>query len=191
MAMKPRWMPDINEDLDAEFSYWKTQFVVSAWAAVGTAIAMALLIAAWPQGTRYSELHDFARQIWPLFVECAFWLGFLLGLLWGAAKRAGSMLSGTLPWKPRNQMSTRAATARQFGHWAIFTALAGSFLWISLQFPLPAEASTASFFSALALLMQTCLWSAAVFALIAIAGREHLVVGNRAAVIRTRSRHDD
>lgn len=179
MATKPWWIPAINEDVDAEFSFWKKQFVHSAWTAVVTAFIVALLIAVWPQGSGNSELRDFARQIWPLFVECAFWLGFLLGLLWGAAKRAGTILSGTLPWQPRNRLSVRAAATRQFGQWAMFTALAASFLWISVQFGLPGEPSTAPLFTTLTLLMHTCLWFAAMFAVAAVAGRERFAVDNR------------
>lgn len=187
---KPWWMPAINEDVEAEFFFWKKHFIISIWMAVGTALSAAFLIAVWPPGSGNSELRDFARQIWPLFVECAFWLGFLLGLLWGAAKRAGSALSGTLPWQPHQRLSARAATSRQFGQWAMFTALAGCLLWISLQFGTPGQASTAAFFSTLTLLMHTCLWSAAVFGVIAIAGRERLVFDNR-KLDRTSRRMDD
>lgn len=179
MATKPWWIPAINEDVDAEFSFWKEQFVQSAWAAVGTAVTVALLIGIWPQGNGNSELRDFARQIWPLFVECAFWLGFLLGLLWGAAKRAGTALSGTLPWLPRHRLSNRAAATRQFGQWAIFTGLAASFLWISVQFGVPGEPRTAPFFTILTLLMHTCLWFSAMFAVAAVAGRERMAVDDR------------
>ncbi|GAB3553151.1 hypothetical protein GCM10027343_39620 [Noviherbaspirillum agri] len=176
MATKPWWIPEINEDVEAEFSFWKEHFVFSIWTAVSAAVAVAFLIAVWPQGSGNNELRDFARQIWPLFVECAFWLGFLLGLMWGAAKRAGSALSGTLPWFPRQRLSARAAASRQFGQWAMFAALASCFLWISVQFEPPGQASTASLFSALSLLMHTCLWFAAVFAIGAVAGRERLVL---------------
>jgi len=179
MATKPWWIPTINEDVDAEFSFWKTQFVHSAWTAVVTALTVALLIAVWPEGSGNAELRGFARQIWPLFVECGFWLGFLLGLLWGAAKRAGTLLSGTLPWLPRHQLSARAAATRHFGQWAIFAALAASFLWVSVQFRMPGEPSTAPFFTGLTLLMNTCLWFAAMFSVAAVAGREHITAGNR------------
>ncbi|HZW11587.1 MAG TPA: hypothetical protein VFF81_00155 [Noviherbaspirillum sp.] len=176
MAKKTWWMPTINEDVEAEFSFWKKHFVLSIWIAVGAALAVAFLIAVWPPGSGNAELRDFARQIWPLFVECAFWLGFLLGLMWAAAKRAGSALSGTLPWLPRRLLSARAAASRQFGQWAMFTALASCLLWISIQFRTPEQAGTAAFFSTLSLLMQTCLWFAAMFAIAAVAGRERLVL---------------
>lgn len=190
MAKKSWWIPAINEDVEAEFSFWKKHFVISIWVAVGTAFSVAFLIAFWPAGSVNDELRDFARQIWPLFVECAFWLGFLLGLLWGAAKRAGSALSGTLPWLPPQLLSARAAASRQFGQWAMFTALAGCLLWISVQFGTPGQASTAAFFSTLTLLMHTCLWSAAVFGIVAIAGRERLIL-DRNKLDRTPKHRED
>lgn len=162
----------INDDVDAEFSYWKDQFVFSAWLAVGFAGAAAAAIALWPEDGGNSALRSFTRQLWPVFVECAFWLGFLLGLLWGAAKRAGSVLSGTMPWLPQHRLTRRAAAARFSGQWAVFFALAASLLWVTRQFISPGAAATAVLFSTLTLLLQVCLWSAAACLLAAIAGRE-------------------
>lgn len=190
MATKPWWIPEINQDVDAEFNFWKTQFVHSAWMAVGVAVVVAFLIAVWPPGDGSSGLREFARDIWPLFVECGFWLGFLVGLLWSAAKRAGSALSGTLPWLPSQKLSARAAASRQFGQWAMFAALAGSLLWISVQFEPLWEARTAPVFTALTMLMQASLASAAVFAVIAIAGRESFAIPSR-DVQQSRHRPDD
>lgn len=164
----------INDDVEAEFSFWKSHFLLSVWMATGSALVAGTLIALWPQDAGSAELRSFVRQVWPLFVECAFWLGFLLGLLWGAAKRLGCGLSGTLPWQPRQQMSRRTATARLFGHWASGLALAGMFLWIAAQLAHlapPGDDSPAVFLSALQPLAQASFWCAALFATATLAIR--------------------
>lgn len=106
----------INDDVDAEFSYWKSQLLFAAAIATGFAIAAGIAIGLWPQGSGNAEMRDFVRNLWTLFVECAFWLGFLLGLLRGAAKRIVASLSGTLPWQSARPRPQRAVSARFFGH---------------------------------------------------------------------------
>ena len=163
---------NINEDVDAEFNYWKEQFLFSVWTAIGFALATGILIILWPDGIGNSELRNFVRDFWTLFIECVFWLGFLLGLLWGAAKRIGSSLSATLPWQSIHQISPRAATARFFGQWASCLALAGIFLWLTQQLGSRADAYVASLFSFLTPLITTCFVSSAIFSGVAVIRRE-------------------
>ncbi|HJV73603.1 MAG TPA: hypothetical protein VJ654_05235 [Noviherbaspirillum sp.] len=163
---------NINEDVDAEFNYWKDQFLVSVWMATGFALAIGTMIAFWPIDSGNAELRNFVRDFWTLFIECAFWFGFLLGLLWGAAKRIGSGLSATLPWQSIEQLSSRAATARFFGQWASGLALGGIFLWLTQQFGSRADAYVASLFAFLTPLITACLVSSAIFAGFAIIRRE-------------------
>lgn len=163
---------NINEDVDAEFNYWKERFLFSVWSAIAFTLATATMILFWPNGSGSSELRNFVRDFWTLFIECAFWFGFLLGLLWGAAKRIGSSLSATLPWQSMDQLSSRAATARFFGQWASGLALAGIFLWLTQQLGARADANLASFFAFLTPLITACFTSSAIFAGIAIVRRE-------------------
>ena len=162
----------INDDVDAEFLYWKNQFLFSAYAATGSAVTVGIMIALWPEGTGNAEVREFVRNLWTLFAECAFWFGFLAGLLWAAAKRIGSGLARTLPWQPARQLSPRATTARFFGQWAASFALAGIFLWITAQFGSAVDASVAGMFAALTPFIDACFGSAAIFATITLIRRE-------------------
>lgn len=173
----------INDDVEAEFSFWKSHFLLSAWMAAGFALVGGTLIAIWPQDAGSAELRGFVQRVWPLFVEFAFWLGFLLGLLWGAARRLGCGLSGTLPWQPRQQMSKGTATARLFGHWASGLALAGLFLWIAArlaQLVPPGDDGPAFFLAALQPLAQASFWCAALFAAATLALRLRAASSGRA-----------
>lgn len=170
-ATRLRW-PAINDDVDAEFDYWKAEFVFSAWMAVGFGVAAGVLIALWPQPAGNAEVHAFVRSLWTLFVECAFWLGFLLGLLWGAAKRFSSALSGVLPWQPWQRMTKRAAIARRAGQWGCWFALTGTCVWIAAQFAATVSGEVAPLGSVLASLAHFCFALAAIGAAIAVAGRE-------------------
>lgn len=128
----------INEDVEAEFLYWKKQFVSAAWTAVGFAVATGLAIAAWPTGTGDPEMRAFARHFWTLLAECMFWLGFLLGLLWAGAKRFGSAFSGTLPWQSKREIGRGLSRARLFGQWAVGLFLLGVGFWLTGKFVLMA-----------------------------------------------------
>lgn len=167
----------INENVDAEFEYWKSQLVHAAWTATGFAVAACGVIAFWPQGSGDPELRGFARQFWTLFAECAFWSGFLLGLLWGAAKRLGAALAGTLPWQPPQQLGNRAATARVFGQAAVGFAMAGVFLWITGRLARLGEAGAAMSWFDPVPLMQACAGAAVVFAAVAVIGRDRRAAG--------------
>lgn len=172
MMMGPLRWPAINDDVGAEFSYWKSQFVFSLWMATGFAVGAGMLILIWPPGSGSSQLRAFVRDFWPLFVECAFWLGFLIGLLWGAAKRLGSGLSGIFPWQPRDRLSRKAVIARLSGQWASCLALAGIFLWITQKFIAASNVGMATLSADLTPLVQACLLAGAALATVALIGRE-------------------
>lgn len=91
--------PAINEDVDAEFRYWKDQLVVSVGFAVALALAAGFAIALWPQTPANVQALAFAREFWVLLTEGAFWLGFAIGLLRGALLRLLSPLLGRPPWQ--------------------------------------------------------------------------------------------
>lgn len=91
--------PAINEDVDAEFRYWKDQLVVSVGFAVVLALAAGFAIALWPQTPANAQTLAFAREFWLLLTECAFWLGFAIGLLRAALLRLASSMLGRLPWQ--------------------------------------------------------------------------------------------
>lgn len=133
----------INEDVDAEFHFWKTQFVFSAWTAVAFAVATGFAIAAWPAGVGDAEMRAFARDFWTLLAECMFWLGFLLGLMWAGAKRFGCALSGTLPWQTVRQLGTQLARARLLGQLAACSFLLAVGFWLTGRFAAIADASIA------------------------------------------------
>lgn len=161
----------INDDVDAEFSYWKSQLVFTAWMGVGFAVAAGLFISLWPAGVGDPLLRDFARTFWVLLVEFAFWFGFLAGLLWGGAKRLGSALSGVLPWLPAQKLKPRDVQARFFGQWAACFALAGISLWLADAIATLAAASLSSLLFVLGPLTQVCFVLAAISAVAALARR--------------------
>lgn len=119
---------------DAEFSFWKDHFLLSAWIAAGFGLGAAIMIVLWPEGSGDPEIRDFVRLVWTAFIELAFWFGFLLGLLWGAARRIGSGLSGTLPWQPAHQLSARSVASRLSGQVACCCLFGALFLWLTQQF---------------------------------------------------------
>lgn len=165
------WL-NVNNDVSAEFRFWKRQFVLSASVAVGFAIAAGIMIALWSPNSGSAELREFVRDFWTLFVECAFWLGFLIGLLWAGAMRFGAALAGTLPWQSERHLSRRAIAARYFGQSAAFLGLAGICLWLTQQFAALAQPAMSASASVLEPLTQVCLASAIAFSVVALAGRE-------------------
>jgi hypothetical protein len=166
-----QWLA-INDDASAEFEYWKGQLLFSLALAAGCVLAMLAAISLWPAGSGDPELRAFVREFWSLFIECAFWLGFLIGLMWGAARRLGCGLAGSLPWQPAAQLSRPAVIARHCGQAAACLALAAVFLAGVQQLGVVTGGAAAlSLFSSLAPLTPACLWLAAFFALAAIAGR--------------------
>jgi hypothetical protein len=159
----------INDDATAELHFWKDQLLLAVCSAAGFVLAALAAIAFWPPDSGNPELRAFVRQFWSLFIECALWLGFLLGLLWGAARRLGCALAGSLPWQP--PPGRRAAIVRGSGQAGACFALAALLLSIFRQLPGLAEAGTAPLLAALAMLTPACLGLAALCALAAVAGR--------------------
>lgn len=178
--MKWRW-PAINEDIDAEFSYWLRELLAAVRLAAIAALAGGMVIAALPDAGAGTAT-DFAQKLWPQLVECAFWLGMFVGLLWGAGKRLGAALAGGLPWQDLAGQERRA-TGRQFGQWAAFTAMFGFFVWLSHQVALiiqsggdsPLVAATA----ALAPLWQAGFIASGIFAAVALACRRRPLARSR------------
>lgn len=164
----------INDDVDAEFSYWKSQLVNTARMGTGFAVAAAALVALWPAGIGDPALRDFARTIWVLLVEFAFWFGFLAGLLWGGAKRLGSALSGVLPWLPARRLKPKDVQARFFGQTAAGFTLAGISFWLSHAVATPAAASLPGLLLVLGSLTQACLVLAVVAAIATLACRRKI-----------------
>lgn len=121
--------------LEAEFLFWKAQFVLSLWIAATFAAVTGVLIAFWPAGMGDAQLRAFVREVWPPFVEFALWFGFLIGLLWAAARRIGCAFAGTVPWEKTED--TRPFAARRFlGQAACCLAFGASLLWMAQQLTL-------------------------------------------------------
>lgn len=162
-----RW--NINEDADRELRYWVNQLLAALGLGAAFALATAILIAGLPAGEENAGA-TFARDFWPYLVECAFWLGMFVGMLWGAGKRLGSALAGTLPWQETKE--DRVATGRFFGQWSAFSALMGFFLWFTPQVAIAAGMEGMIRFSEGFLPLSTACWIAAgVFAGVALISR--------------------
>lgn len=163
-----RW--PINEDADQELRYWMNELFGALRIGAVFAVATGLLITALPKGENHPG-GQFLGDFWPYLVECAFWLGMLIGMLWGAGKRMGSALAGTLPWQePKEE---RAATGRFFGQWSAFAALMGFFLWFTPQVALAAGMGDMALLTAGFLPVSSACWIAAgVFALVALVSRK-------------------
>lgn len=164
----------INSDIDAEFFYWKDHFQLSVWTAALFAAGTSAMIAIWPEGSGNQQMREFARDVWTLFAELAFWFGFLCGLLWAAAKRMGAGLSGTLPWQPAHRLSSRSVVARRLGQAGCCFAFGGSFLWFVQQMARYTDAYMAAQLHRLTPLTQACLTSAVVFGALTIMMRERV-----------------
>lgn len=154
----------INEDTDSELRYWINSLLAALGAGAAFAVAAGLLIAGLADA-------GFARDFWPWLVECAFWLGMLLGMLWAAGKRIGSALAGALPW--REAQDPAEATGRFFGQTGAFSALVGFSLWLTHSVALAAQLDgLAALSRELAPLSAACWLAAALFAAIACGCRQ-------------------
>lgn len=160
----------INEDVEAEFRYWLAEFQAALGMALVFTVATSLLIAVLP---RTGAASNFANDFWPALIECAFWLGLFIGLAWGAGKRLGASLAGSLPWQA---LPERQHTGRLFGQWAAFAALVGFFLWFTQQAALAAgDTGMIAFSNSLAPLGTACYFATAIFALVALACRRKVL----------------
>lgn len=168
MNLNPSSWP-INDDAGSELHFWVTELRSSLALGAIFALAMGIFIILLPKGSAYPGA-EFAGNFWPGFVEAAFWLGMLAGLLKGASKRLGMALASTLPWqKPRSE---RESTGRFFGQWSAFAAMSGFFLWLAYQVALAAGMTeVASVLAGLTPLETACWLAAALFAAVAIAHR--------------------
>lgn len=171
-----RW--NINEDADRELRFWMNELFAALKLGAFFAVATGVLIALLPKGEGHPG-GEFLGDFWPYVVECAFWLGMFVGMLWGAGKRMGSALAGTLPWQePKEE---RAATGRFFGQWSAFAALMGFFLWFTPQVAHAAGMGGMALFTSGFLPLSTACWIAAgVFAGVALLSRK----GRRAGLPR-------
>lgn len=161
-----RWK--INEDIDGELCYWVRALLAALRLGALLALACGLLVAALPAAD--DPASEFARGFWPWLVECAFWLGMLLGMLWAAGKRIGASLAGTLPWI--ETADERIATGRLFGQWAAFTALAGFCVWLAGKVAVAAGMpGMAGLIAGLDPLATACWLSALLFVLVTGASR--------------------
>ena len=162
-----RW--PINDDVESEFRSWLKELSASLRLGGFFALFTGILIVFLPKGGEHPG-GEFAGVFWPYFVECAFWLGMLAGLLWGASKRLGAALAAGLPWQePRSE---REATGRFFGQWSVMAALAGFFLWLAHQFALAAGMSAmAALMAVFSPLEIACALAAGLFAAVALTHR--------------------
>ncbi|HYD96970.1 MAG TPA: hypothetical protein VEC01_16700 [Noviherbaspirillum sp.] len=161
----------VNQDVDAEFSYWKAQFLLAAGLALAFTAAGGALIAFWPEGSGSAAVRAFVREMWTLFIELAFWLGFVVGLLWAAAKRIGASMAGTLPWQPAQRLSPRVSAARLLGQTACCLAFGGVLLWFTQQLARFGDAAVAAWLHGLSPLTQGCFAAAVVLTVMALALR--------------------
>lgn len=162
-----RW--PINDDADSELRFWMNELLASLCLGGVFALAAGLLILALPKGADYPGA-QFAWEFWPYLVECGFWLGMFVGLLWGSSKRLGMGLAATQPWKaPRSE---RESTGRFFGQWSAFAACAGFFLWLTPQVALAAGVpEVVALMAAMAPVETACWITAGLFAAVAVAHR--------------------
>lgn len=164
-----QWRWSINEDADSELRFWMKEGVEALRLAMVFGVASGIAIACLPEGEEGSAL-AFVRAMWAYLVECAIWLGMFVGLLWGAAKRIGAALAGTLPWQELKD--ERRATGRLFGQWAAFAALAGFFVWLTREVAVAAGMQAMALFAAgFTPMMYACWLTAGLFALVAAASR--------------------
>ncbi|WP_420477135.1 hypothetical protein [Noviherbaspirillum sp. ST9] len=122
-----------DEALTKEFAFWKRSFLRSTCLAFFSGAVTGLLILLWPGSFGNQELWSFVRQLWTAFVECGFWFGFLVGLLWAVSRRVGAALAGTSPWTPAETCRLRGH-ARVFGQAGCAAAFAAVLLWLAVSF---------------------------------------------------------
>ena len=162
-----RW--SINDDADNELRFWMNELLASLGLGGVFALATGLLIAALPKGDG-NPGGQFAWEFWPYIVECAFWLGMFVGLLWGTSKRLGMGLAAALPWKAPS--SDRERTGRFFGQWSAFAACTGFFLWLTPQVALALDMpEVMAPMAAFAPVEMACWLAAGLFAAVAMAHR--------------------
>lgn len=159
--------PVSDEALTNEFDYWKAHFLCSAWLAAGAGFAMGLLILLWPAGVGSPDVRSFVRQLWTAFVECGFWLGFLIGLLWAASRRVGCALAGTLPWAQTNENRLRNF-ARMFGQTGCIAACGSCLLWLAIYFVVQLVPAGHTLMATLIKLVYTGWVSAGLFVLLSV-----------------------
>lgn len=167
-----KWRWAINEDADSELRFWMNELLGALGLGAVFAVATGIAIAFLPRGEEGSGL-EFARAMWAHLVVCAFWLGMLIGLLWGTGKRLGAALAGTLPWEEAGD--ERRATGRLFGQWAGFAALAGFFLWLVREVAVVVGMQAMALFAGgFTPVMSACWLAAGLFAMVAVASRRRL-----------------
>ncbi|HZW20731.1 hypothetical protein [Noviherbaspirillum sp.] len=159
--------PVTDEALNAEFNFWKDHFLRSAWLAVGSGVGMGLILLFWPAGSGNDEVRSFARQLWTAFVECGFWLGFLVGLFWAASRRIGCALAGTVPWASP-ESGRMQGIARIFGQSGCAAAFISGLLWLAIYFVHQLAPTDHALTTMLIQLVYTGWTSAGVFVLLAI-----------------------
>ncbi|MBK7899971.1 MAG: hypothetical protein KA603_09065 [Azonexus sp.] len=128
----------LNTDVEAEFHYWTGQLRGAVVTALVVAVACGAAITLLPGRAEDPDGYGFMKAHWPHLLEVAFWFGLLVGLVWSAAKRLGGALAGSLPWKPEADCCEQESSARLFGGWGMFLALAGSLFWLAHQIALVA-----------------------------------------------------
>ena len=153
--------------LTAEFEFWKDNFLSSACLATVFAVVTGVLILLWPLNLGNHEVRTFVHQLWPFFVECGFWLGFLVGLLWAASRRIGCALAGTVPWI-RTDASRNISIARVFGQTGCALAFGSCLLWVAITFVHRLDTTDYALTNTLVQLVYTSFASAGVFALLAV-----------------------
>lgn len=167
-----QWLP-VNDDVEAELHYWVGQLRSALGLALAFAVATGVGIAVLPGEVGGGDGYAFLKEYWTYVTEAAFWLGMLSGLLWGAGKRFGSALAGSLPWHKAEECSEGEVQGRCFGQWGVFSALAGLGLWLAHEITVIASEGgpAALFTSALEPLWSACFLSAAAFVALAAIGR--------------------
>lgn len=162
----------INDDVNAEFDFWKRQLLGACTWALGLSLTTGLLVAL---ALAYGADDDFAaflRDMWPALVMLGLWLGLLIGLLAGAARRFGGALVGLPPWlEPRGAGAQRQASARQFAQGALMFGLVGTALALTSSMLAGAVPAAQELLTGLAPLWRSALAASALFAVVAAACR--------------------
>jgi hypothetical protein len=159
----------INGDADSELRFWMNALLKALGLGLVFGVATGISIALLPDGEEGSGA-EFMQTMWAYLVECAFWLGMFIGLLWSTGRRVGMALAGSLPWQRAED--ERRATGRLFGQWAAFAALAGFFLWLFREVAAAAGLQAMALFAGgFSPVVSACWLSAGLFALVAVGSR--------------------